>query len=291
MEGIQDFWMHLRSVFLSMHWNNLLDIAFVSFIIYKTIQLIRNTRAAQLFKGIAIIAVLYVIVRIADLEMMQMLFDNVVLQVGVFSVIVIFQQEIRRAVEQIGKSSISSFRILGIPDDHEEKRRVLRDAINAAAEACQVLRTMKMGALMVFEGKDSLEDVVRSGTVIDAVPSMELIGNVFFNKAPLHDGAMILRGGKVYAAGCILPLTQNVDISSDLGTRHRAAIGVSESSDAVVVVVSEETGRISVAAEGVLNYNLTPDELKEYLSFNETDENNGDKSTKDKLMDWLVKKK
>lgn len=265
MEGIQDFWMHLRSILLGMHWNDLLDIVFVSFIIYKAIQLLRNTRAAQLFKGILIIAALYVVVRVANLEMMQMLFDNVVLQVGVFSVIVIFQQEIRRAIEQIGKSSISSLRILGITANDEEKQQNLRDAINAAAEACQVLRTMKMGALMVFEGKDSMEEVIRSGTVVDAKASMELIGNVFFNKAPLHDGAMILRDGRVHAAGCILPLTQNVDISSELGTRHRAAIGVSESSDAVVVVVSEETGNISIAQNGHLTRNYTKDTLRSEL--------------------------
>lgn len=265
MEAIQEIWLRFLGVLFGMHWNNVLDIALVSFIIYKAVQLLRNTRALQLIKGVAIILVLYGIVRLANLEMMQMLFDGVVLQVGIFALIVLFQQEIRRMIEQIGKSSIGNFHFLGITASDEEYQERTKETICAVAEACMILRGMKMGALMVFEGKDSLTDVIRTGTIIDAAPSKELIGNVFFNKAPLHDGAMILRGNKVYAAGCILPLTQNTDISSELGTRHRAAIGVSEGSDAIVVVVSEETGNISIAQNGHLTRNYTKDTLRSAL--------------------------
>ncbi len=265
MVELQEIWMRFRGVILSMRWNDVLDIALVSFLIYKVIQLIRSTRAAQLFKGVIIILLIYGFVRLTKLEMMQMLFDSVVLQVGIFSVIVIFQQEIRRAIEQIGKSSISSFRFFGLTADSEEYMLRTQETIGAVTDACQTLRNLKMGALMVFENKDSLEDVIRSGTIVDGRPSPELIGNIFFNKAPLHDGAMIIRSNKVYAAGCILPLTQNTEISSELGTRHRAAIGLSECSDAIVVVVSEETGNISIARNGSLTRNYTKDTLRAAL--------------------------
>lgn len=253
--------MRFQGIVLNMKWNNLLDIALVSYLIFKTIELIRNTRAVQLLKGILVILILYGIVRVTNMEMMRMLFDSVVLQVGIVALVVIFQQEIRRAIEQIGKSSIGSFHFFGLSGDGEEQRMQMLETISAVSDACQILRNMKMGALMVFERRDLLNEVIKSGTIIEAKPSKELIGNVFFNKAPLHDGAMIIRNNQVYAAGCILPLTQNTDISSELGTRHRAAIGLSECSDAIVVVVSEETGNISIAQNGRLTRNFTKDTL------------------------------
>lgn len=253
--------MQFIAVLSTLRWNDVLDIAMISFILYKLIQLVRDTRAAQLVKGILIIAILYVVVRLARLEMTLLLFDNIVLQVGIFSVIVLFQNEIRHALEQIGRSKLSNFKILGISSGTENETVATTLTIRAVANACQQLRNQRMGALIVFEQTTGLGEIVRSGTIMNAEPSAELIGNVFFNKAPLHDGAAVFRGNRLYAAGCILPLTQNTEISSELGTRHRAALGMSESSDAIVVVVSEETGNISIAHKGRLTRNYTKETL------------------------------
>ena len=253
--------MQFIAVLSTLRWNDVLDIAMISFILYKLIQLVRDTRAAQLVKGILIIAILYVVVRLARLEMTLLLFDNIVLQVGIFSVIVLFQNEIRHALEQIGRSKLSNFKILGISSGTENETVATTLTIRAVANACQQLRNQRMGALIVFEQTTGLGEIVRSGTIMNAEPSAELIGHVFFNKAPLHDGAAVFRGNRLYAAGCILPLTQNTEISSELGTRHRAALGMSESSDAIVVVVSEETGNISIAHKGRLTRNYTKETL------------------------------
>ena len=186
--------MRFQSILLSMKWNNVLDIALVSYLIFKAVVLIRNTRAVQLLKGILMILLLYGVVRAARMEMMQMLFDSVVFQVGIVAIVVIFQPEIRRAIEQIGKTSISKFHVFGVPGNSELQRAQTEETIAAVSDACQILRNMKMGALMVFENRDVLTDIIKSGTIIEAKPSMELIGNIFFNKAPLHDGAMMVMG-------------------------------------------------------------------------------------------------
>jgi diadenylate cyclase len=275
MAAIVELWLQFREIILGIRVNDILDIAVVSYLIYKVVDLVRSTRAMQMFKGVFMLLLIYVVVRLTKMEMMQMFFDGVVLQVGVFAFIVIFQQEIRRMIEQLGRSSIKDIRLLGLAESEEEQRKNTRRSIQAVAEACQVLRNMKMGALMVFERKDTLEEVVRSGTIVDGTPSVELIGNIFFNKAPLHDGAMVLRDNKVYAAGCILPLTQNTNISSELGTRHRAALGMSEASDAIVVIVSEETGNISIARNGRLTRNYTKDTLQTALESILLEENKG----------------
>lgn len=264
MEVLREFWLRLTAAIGTMQWYDILDIILVSYLIYKAIQIVRDTRAMTLLKGIFIIGVVYVMVRAMNLGMMGILFDSVVLQVGIISVIVLFQQEIRHAIEKIGRSKLSDLHF-GLSNDAEHEQAMAKQAISAVAEACQRLKQQKMGALIVFERNNSLNEVVSSGTVVSGTPSAELIGNIFFNKAPLHDGAMVIRENKVYAAGCILPLTQNTDISSDLGTRHRAAIGMSEASDALVVVVSEETGCISIAQKGVLTRNYSKETLIETL--------------------------
>lgn len=168
---------------------------------------------------------------------------------AIIAVVVIFQPEIRRALERMGRSNLSSFGLNQTPD---ERRQRMQECIDAVCKASQSMQDQKVGALMVFERGTPLGDIVNTGTVVDAAPTQPLICNVFYPKSPLHDGAMILRAGRVHAAGCILPLTPNTDLSRELGTRHRAAIGMSENSDAVVVVVSEETGNISIAVNGVL---------------------------------------
>jgi len=239
-----------------------LDIVVVAFVVYSLIKLVRDSRAEQLMKGILLLVVAYFFSTMLNLQalkyLLSILFDN-----ALILVVVVFQPEIRRALEKVGHSSLSgALSALGKANSQEEVITRRKNAIAAVCGAVEQLQRQKMGALVVFERSTKLGDIINSGTVIDADPSVELIGNVFFNKAPLHDGAMIIRDGRVYAAGCILPLTNTHRLSSSLGTRHRAAVGMSENSDAVVVVVSEETSAISLAVGGELTRDYTPKTLR-----------------------------
>ncbi|MBQ3069328.1 MAG: diadenylate cyclase CdaA [Clostridia bacterium] len=239
-----------------------LDIVVVAFVVYSLIKLVRDSRAEQLMKGILLLVVAYFFSTMLNLQalkyLLSILFDN-----ALIVVVVVFQPEIRRALEKVGHSSLSgALSALGKANSQEEVITRRKNAIAAVCGAVEQLQRQKMGALVVFERSTKLGDIINSGTVIDADPSVELIGNVFFNKAPLHDGAMIIRDGRVYAAGCILPLTNTHRLSSSLGTRHRAAVGMSENSDAVVVVVSEETAAISLAVGGELTRDYTPKTLR-----------------------------
>ena len=192
------------------------------------------------------------------LTMISWLLRNA-LSVGVFAVVVIFQPELRRLLEQIGKGNLS--RML-IPDTDPD---VVESMIVATVSACADMSRTKTGALIVFERKERLGEIIATGTRVDAAPSAELIKNIFFKNSPLHDGAMIVRAGRVCAAGCVLPLSGNQGLSRDLGTRHRAGIGMSEHSDAVIVIVSEETGGISIAVDGMLKRHLSPEILQKML--------------------------
>ena len=192
------------------------------------------------------------------LTMISWLLRNA-LSVGVFAVVVIFQPELRRLLEQIGKGNLS--RML-IPDTDPN---VVESMIVATVSACADMSRTKTGALIVFERKERLGEIIATGTRVDAAPSAELIKNIFFKNSPLHDGAMIVRAGRVCAAGCVLPLSGNQGLSRDLGTRHRAAVGMSETADSVLVVVSEETGAISVAIGGMLKRHLSPEILQKML--------------------------
>ena len=242
-----------------------LDIVLVAITIFGLVKLVRDSRAEQLLKGFFLLGAAYGLAHLIGLTtvkyLLQVLFDNVLILLAV-----IFQPEIRRALEQVGHSGLSRLRIIGFnEEDATEYINQCKNTINAVCSAVQQLQYQKMGALMVFERHTRLGEIAKSGTVINADPTGELIGNIFFNKAPLHDGAAIFRDGKLYAAGCILPLTDNISISRSLGTRHRAGVGMSENSDAVVVIVSEETGTISVAKGGELQRNFTVDGLRQEL--------------------------
>lgn len=261
---VEKIWLQFVGLLWTFELSDLLDILMVSYIIYKVIQLIRDTRAAQLFKGLAILLLVYGVVKLFNLRMMDYFLINL-FQVGVFALIVLFQPELRKALEQLGRSKMPNLGILGSKTSEELSTQV-QSCIKPVVEGCMILRNMKMGALIVFERTTKLGEIINTGTVVNAQPTPELIGNIFFNKAPLHDGAMIIRDGKVYAAGCILPLTQNANVSSELGTRHRAALGMSEASDAIIVIVSEETGNISVAQNGRLTRNYTKDTLQATLA-------------------------
>lgn len=266
MELLLNGWGNIVGLIKSFQLTDGLDVLVVSFIIYNGIKLVRETRAEQLVKGLLILLLVWGLSYYLNLHMVGALL-NYFFQFSVFALLVVFQPELRRALEQIGRSGLRNGKgwiFTGVRDDDELRRRLTR-GINAVVEAAVVLQKQKMGALIVFERQTKLGDIADTGTVVNADPSAQLIGNVFYNKAPLHDGAMIIRDGMVYAAGCILPLTKSDKVSLDLGTRHRAAIGISENSDAVVVVVSEETGQISIAVNGVLTRNYTRETLRSEL--------------------------
>ncbi len=258
-----DLWERLSVFFTSFNIvTTVIDIVVVAAVLYSLIKLVRDSRAEQLIKGIVLLMVAYgvsVLLRLQTLTyLMGILFDN-----ALILIVVVFQPEIRRALEHFGHSSLSgAIAAFGRSTEQEAVANRHKTAITAVCGAVEQLQRQRMGALIVFERHTKLGEIIASGTVIDADPSVELIGNVFFNKAPLHDGAMIIRDGRVCAAGCILPLTTHHSLSSSLGTRHRAAVGMSENSDAIVVVVSEETSAISLAQGGELTRDYTPKTLQ-----------------------------
>ena len=237
---------------------DVVDILVVAYIIYRVMKLLKDTSAARLAKGILILVLIMLFASFLHLTMISWLLRNA-LSVGVFAVVVIFQPELRRLLEQIGKGNLS--RML-IPDTDPD---VVESMIVATVSACADMSRTKTGALIVFERKERLGEIIATGTRVDAAPSAELIKNIFFKNSPLHDGALIMRDGRICAAGCVLPLSGSQNLSRDLGTRHRAALGMSENSDAVVVIVSEETGSISVAIGGMLKRHLQAETLSQLL--------------------------
>ncbi len=265
---LQSLWDRIVQFFDSYHIiTDTLDIVLVALFIFFIVRLVRDSRAEQLIKGIAFLGLLYLVAYLCNLTTVEFLlkafFDN-----GLLVLVVIFQPEIRRALEQAGHSRVGILRFLGDLNAVDSTAMIDQwdKAINATADAIDILQKQKMGALIVLERTTRLGEIVRSGTLLEAEPSGELISNIFFNKAPLHDGAMIIRDGKLYAAGCILPLTENLQISRELGTRHRAGVGMSENSDALVVILSEETGVVSLADGGELQRNFTHDTLVKTLA-------------------------
>lgn len=244
---------------------DLVDVLIVTALLYGVIKLVRETRAGQLVKGIILLVVLFLISSWWELTMLNAILRSF-FQSAFIVAVILFQPEIRQALEQVGRSKVgqSLASAVGVKDKDKENGS-LRRAVNGVVEATAILQQMRMGALIVFERATKLGEIAATGTIVEADPSAQLIANIFFNKAPLHDGAMIIRNGRVYAAGCILPLTVSDSVSSDLGTRHRAALGMSENSDAVVVVVSEETGQISIAMNGRLTRNYNRVSLGEML--------------------------
>lgn len=247
------------SVLLSFKWTDALDIIIMAYLIYKAINLVRQTRAEQLVKGICILVLSYWVSLWLNLNALSYIL-GIILSFGVIAIIILFQPELRRALEHVGGSSLR--KLSTFSPKRDESELVWRPTINAICRAVSDFQMDKTGALIVIERKTRLGEIANTGTVIDASPSEDLFKNIFFPKAALHDGAVIVREGKLYAAGCILPLTQKADIFRNLGTRHRAAVGVSEHSDALVVVVSEETGNISIADKGRLNRELSPSTLR-----------------------------
>ncbi len=267
-----------------------LDISIMSFIIYNFIKLIRETRASQLVKGIIILIIAYIFSYHFNFRMLSYLL-NKFFEFGIIALLVVFQPELRRALEQIGRSKISRYWSSSSPNNFNiASYKLQQKCITTVVDAIFLLQQTKTGALIVFERQTKLGDIVNTGTILRARPSVPIIGNIFFNKAPLHDGAMIVRGSYIYAAGCILPLTKNEDIHPDIGTRHRAAIGISEISDAIAIVVSEETGNVSVAINGTLTRDYTKEKLISLLEKNVLNDYNEPK-VKHQIIESIMRKK
>lgn len=264
-EAIASWWEWMLSIAMNFQFKDAVDIIIVAFLIYGVVKLVRETRAGQLVKGLFLLVILFIISSYFNLVMVSRVLAYF-FQFAFVAILIVFQPEIRKALEQVGRNNVGqSIAAVVTGRDRSYDRAQIRKAINAVVDGVGILQQLKMGALIVFERKTKLGDIIETGTQINCEPSGQIVGNIFFNKAPLHDGAMIIRDGMIHAAGCILPLTKNTSVSAELGTRHRAALGVSEESDAVVVVVSEETGQISVAVNGVLARRFTRDTLRDVL--------------------------
>lgn len=264
-EAIASWWEWMVSIAMNFQFKDAVDIIIVAFLIYGVVKLVRETRAGQLVKGLFLLVILFIISSYFNLVMVSRVLAYF-FQFAFVAILIVFQPEIRKALEQVGRNNVGqSIAAVVTGRDRSYDRAQIRKAINAVVDGVGILQQLKMGALIVFERQTKLGDIIETGTQINCEPSGQIVGNIFFNKAPLHDGAMIIRDGMIHAAGCILPLTKNTSVSAELGTRHRAALGVSEESDAVVVVVSEETGQISVAVNGVLARRFTRDTLRDVL--------------------------
>lgn len=264
-EAIASWWEWMVSIAMNFQFKDAVDIIIVAFLIYGVVKLVRETRAGQLVKGLFLLVILFIISSYFNLVMVSRVLAYF-FQFAFVAILIVFQPEIRKALEQVGRNNVGqSIAAVVTGRDRSYDCAQIRKAINAVVDGVGILQQLKMGALIVFERKTKLGDIIETGTQINCEPSGQIVGNIFFNKAPLHDGAMIIRDGMIHAAGCILPLTKNTSVSAELGTRHRAALGVSEESDAVVVVVSEETGQISVAVNGVLARRFTRDTLRDVL--------------------------
>jgi diadenylate cyclase len=239
----------------------LIEVSLVSYVVYKGIQLVRETRAIQLVKGLIFILIFSKFSEVLGLKTIAFLLQGVIQLFG-FSLIVLFQPELRRALEKLGSSG---FQDIMLRKTDEDRVKTI-SAIEAIVQACATLSQQYIGALIIIERTTKIGDIVNTGTQMDATLSSELLVNIFTPKTPLHDGAVIIRDNTIKAAACYLPLTQNAGLSRELGTRHRAALGITEVSDAIAVVVSEESGKISYAHSGGLTRNLTPDILRKALT-------------------------
>ena len=262
-----DIFNGLWSIIKTIQFRDIVDILAIALIMYGLFRLIRETRAAQLLKGIMLLLAIYILSSIFHLMMLSTLL-RAFFGASVVIITVIFQPEIRKALEQVGKNKNwrKYLKVFSKESKSDEWEKSVRKSIVDAADTAMLFSRSRTGALMVFEREIMLSDFASTGTIVDAETSVALFGNIFFNKAPLHDGACIIRDGKLFAAGCILPLTTDKNVDSNLGTRHRAALGISEQSDAAVLVVSEETGVISLAVGGELIRELNRDKLVNKLN-------------------------
>ena len=258
MTQITAFWLRMTSLVSTIRITDIVDILLVAYLIYKLIMLIRRTNSFRLARGIILILIALWLSGVMKLNMINRLLQKTV-ELGLIALVILFQPELRRLLERMGSNVPGFFTVRKL--EHYETELEITQTIMA----CTDLSATHTGALIVFERTHVLDEQLHSGTIVNADISAELLKNIFFIKAPLHDGAVIIRAGRIAAAGCVLPLTANTNLSPDLGTRHRAGIGMSEQSDAVVIIVSEETGSISIAMDGMLKRRLTPETFEAIL--------------------------
>jgi len=259
MAAVEKFFQDMLYKIPTIGVTDVVDILVVALIIYKILMLIRSTRAARVARGIFLVLIVTGLTDIFNMYALHWIL-NKILELGVIALVIVFQPELRRALEKVGGRTFLSL------VDPSSNRSAQETAIAATVNACEIMSKQKIGVLLIFERNTSLEEYFKTGTLIDARVTEQLLRNLFFPKASLHDGAVVIRNGRVAAAGCVMPLSENTHLSSDLGTRHRAGIGTSEVSDAVVVIVSEETGTISVAIGGMLKRHLAPQTLEKLLT-------------------------
>ena len=254
---LENFYHILKNQIDLLRITDIIDIFAVAYLVYISLKFIRETRMMRLLKGVVILVLATLLSETFNLNTLSFILSNV-LQVGLISILVIFQPELRKALENIGKTTVGKWF-----DQKGEFDESAMQMIKQLSHAAQALSNSYTGALIVIENSDNIDNLISSGIRINAETTSELLENIFVSNTPLHDGAVIIRDNKIELATCVLPLSQNPNISQELGTRHRAGLGVSEESDAVVVIVSEETGRISIAHKGVLDIGYTEDTLKD----------------------------
>ncbi len=264
MQAIFDFFKNLSGIFLTMKFPwDYLDIILVAIIVYYCIKFASDTRTGHLIRGLLFILALYQVAIFLKLSALTYILSNTI-QLSFIAVIIVFQPELRSGLERLGRVKIGNIRNLQSMS-RSEYNTVTGSMIDNICESCRLLSERKIGALIVFESNVKLGDIINTGVVVDAAISPQSVITIFYSGTPLHDGAVVIRDNKIAAAGCLLPLSKNLDISKELGTRHRAAVGVTETSDAIAVVVSEETGKISYALDGKITIGITEKELGELL--------------------------
>lgn len=261
----------------------ILDIAVVSYLIYRLMLLVSRTSTANVARAILLLVVVLWVSELLHLRVINFILGRT-LELGLLALIVIFQPELRKVLEQLGNNRLKNFFA------KEAESSELDAAITQTATAYTALSKDRVGALMIFERDNLLDDVIKTGTALDCAVEAALLKNIFWNKAPLHDGAVIVRGGRIVGAGCMLPMTASTTLSKDLGMRHRAAVGISERSDAVAAVVSEETGSISLAVGGNLMQHLAPEKLEQFLR-SELMPQQQEEERKDSFLSGLFKSK
>ncbi len=277
-------WQRIPSLLSTIRISDILDILVVAYLIYKLIMLIRRTNSFRLARGVLLILIALGLSGVMNLTMVNRLLRRTV-ELGLIALVILFQPELRRLLERVGSN------FPGFLNPRRLETLEAEGDITQTVMACEDMSSTHTGALIVFERSNMLEEQILSGTVLNAEITAELLKNIFFVKAPLHDGAVIIRGGKIAAAGCVLPLTGDNNLSPDLGTRHRAGIGMSEQSDAVVIIVSEETGSISIAVDGMLKRRLSRETFEAILRSELLPKERGNDQRFDFLKQWLPKRR
>lgn len=277
---------------------DLLDILIIAFLIYQLLGFVNRTRAGQLAKGALIVMEVYLVANILNMRTVTWLLNSL-LQVGLLTLVVLFQPEIRRALERMGQTDQWAYRFFNKNRYNDTSLKgAWRSAIIAICDAAERFSETKTGALIVLERNTNLSEIVRTGTPVNSAVNLEVLGTIFYEGTPLHDGAAIIENGRIKAAGCVLPLSNNLDLGKDMGTRHRACLGIAENSDAIAIVVSEETGIISMAKNGVLMrhfdrqtlYTRLVDEMIPKETASEKSAAEGWKARSKRLLNWVNNK-